>query len=176
MFGGKVMANYEEQLGNPSRGKFVIGGLLILATVIFLIVSTTAAGVQYYSTVDELFSLGEAAVGRPSQVIGAVIGDTIVYDAEALTLTFTVVHMPADNDVLEDEGGLAAALFDAVNDPTRTRMDVVYYGVKPDLLQHEAQAILTGALGEDGVFYADELLLKCPSKYEEAAPQQEAES
>jgi cytochrome c-type biogenesis protein CcmE len=27
-------------------------------------------------------------------------------------------------------------------------------------------------LGEDGVFYADELLLKCPTKYEEAVPEQ----
>ena len=38
----------------------------------------------------------------------------------------------------------------------------------PDLLQHEAQAILTGALGVDGVFYASELLLKCPSRFEES--------
>jgi cytochrome c-type biogenesis protein CcmE len=170
------MSTYDEQIGNPSRGKFIIGGLLILATVIFLIVSSTAAGVQYYSTVDELFAQGEAAVGRPSQVIGAVIGDTIEYNAEELTLKFTVAHMPADNDILEDEGGLAAALFDAVNDPTRTKMQVVYYGVKPDLLQHEAQAIVTGELGEDGIFYADELLLKCPSKYEEASPEQVEES
>ena len=165
------MSIQEEHIGNPSRGKFIIGGLLILATVVFLIVSSTAAGVQYYSTVDELYSQGEAAIGRPSQVIGAVIGDTIVYDAEELTLKFTVAHMPADDEILEDDGGLAAALFDAVNDPTRTRMEVIYYGVKPDLLQHEAQAILTGKLGDDGIFYADELLLKCPSKYEEA-PQQ----
>jgi cytochrome c-type biogenesis protein CcmE len=27
-------------------------------------------------------------------------------------------------------------------------------------------------LGEDGVFYADELLLKCPTKYEEVVPEQ----
>jgi cytochrome c-type biogenesis protein CcmE len=170
------MSTYDEQIGNPGRGKFIIGGLLILATVIFLIVSSTAAGVQYYSTVDELFAQGEAAVGRPSQIIGAVIGDTIEYDAEELTLTFTVAHMPADNDILEDEGGLAEALFDAVNDPSRTKMQVVYYGVKPDLLQHEAQAIVTGELGDDGIFYADELLLKCPSKYEEASPEQVEES
>lgn len=166
------MSMYEEPVGNPGRGKFIIGGLLILATVVFLIVSSTAAGVQYYSTVDELFEQGEAAVGRPSQVIGAVLGDTIEYNAEELTLKFTVAHMPADNDVLEDEGGLAAALFEAVNDPSRTKMQVVYYGVKPDLLQHEAQAIVTGKLGDDGIFYADELLLKCPSKYEEASPAQ----
>ena len=46
----------------------------------------------------------------------------------------------------------------------------------PDLLQNEAQAILTGQLGADGVFYADELLLKCPTRYEEAVPQQVQEA
>jgi cytochrome c-type biogenesis protein CcmE len=166
------MSNFEEQLGNPGRTKFIVGGLLILATVVFLIVSSTRAGVQYYSTVDELYTQGEDAVGRPSQVIGAVIGDSIDYDAQELTLKFSVAHIAADNDILEDEGGLAMELHEAVTDPHRAHLDVVYYGVMPDLLQNEAQAIITGKLGEDGIFYADELLLKCPSKYEEAVPQQ----
>jgi cytochrome c-type biogenesis protein CcmE len=51
-------------------------------------------------------------------------------------------------------------------------MKVVYVGPKPDLLRDEAQAIMTGHIGEDGVFYADELLLKCPTKYQEAVPSQ----
>ena len=42
----------------------------------------------------------------------------------------------------------------------------------PDLLKNEAQAIMTGRMGEDGVFYAEELLLKCPTRYEEAVPEQ----
>jgi cytochrome c-type biogenesis protein CcmE len=57
-------------------------------------------------------------------------------------------------------------------DPSRARMTIVYVGPKPDLLRNEAQAIVTGHLGDDGVFYADELLLKCPTKYEEAVPEQ----
>jgi cytochrome c-type biogenesis protein CcmE len=51
-------------------------------------------------------------------------------------------------------------------------MNVVYKGVKPDLLKNEAQAIMTGKLEADGSFTATELLLKCPTKYEEAVPQQ----
>ncbi len=53
-------------------------------------------------------------------------------------------------------------------------MTVIYNGVKPDLLQNEAQAIVTGKLGQDGNFYATDLLLKCPSKYQEAVPSQVA--
>ncbi|MEK6220682.1 MAG: cytochrome c maturation protein CcmE, partial [Chloroflexota bacterium] len=77
--------------------------------------------------------------------------------------------------LLEQEGGLAQALYAAVNDPSRTHMRVEYVGPKPDLLRHEAQAILTGTMAEDGIFYADELLLKCPTRYEEAAPGQTVE-
>jgi cytochrome c-type biogenesis protein CcmE len=46
----------------------------------------------------------------------------------------------------------------------------------PDLLRHEAQAIVTGRVGADGVFEADELLLKCPTRYEEEVPVQAAEA
>ena len=166
------LESFEQPIGNANRSKFLIGGLVILAAVVYLIVSSTTAGAQYFFTVDELFAKGEDAYGTPARVAGAVIGETIDYDPETLTLRFTVAHMPADNEVLEDEGGLALALNQAVNDPTRTRLDVVYYGVMPDLLQNEAQAIMTGKLGEDGVFVADELLLKCPTRYDEAVPEQ----
>jgi cytochrome c-type biogenesis protein CcmE len=51
-------------------------------------------------------------------------------------------------------------------------MQVVYIGPRPDLLRNEAQAIMTGHLRENGIFYAEELLLKCPTRYEEVLPQQ----
>ncbi|TAK13970.1 MAG: cytochrome c maturation protein CcmE [Anaerolineae bacterium] len=152
--------------------KFMVGGLLILAAVVYLIASSTVAGAQYFFTINELVERGDEAVGTPARVTGAVIGDTIQYDADSLTLTFDVAHMPADEELLNDEGGLALALHQAVSDPSRTRMTVVYVGPRPDLLQDEAQAIVTGQLGADGIFYADELLLKCPTRYEEAAPEQ----
>jgi cytochrome c-type biogenesis protein CcmE len=123
-------------------------------------------------TVDEVKAEGAAAVGKSLRLSGAVLGDTIQYDSETLTLTFDVAHVSGDNLEIEEEGGLAQVLADAVNDPTRQRVSIVYVGPKPDLLRGEAQAIMTGKLGDDGVFYADELLLKCPTKYEQAVPDQ----
>jgi cytochrome c-type biogenesis protein CcmE len=41
---------------------------------------------------------------------------------------------------------------------------------RPEMLRHEAQAILSGKLGADGVFYATELQFKCPSRFEESGP------
>jgi cytochrome c-type biogenesis protein CcmE len=152
--------------------KFVFGGILILGAVVFLIVSSTRATQEYFLTVDELNAKGSSVVDKNLRVSGAVVGDTIQYDANTLTLTFEVAHVPGDNAVLEKQGGLAVALHQAVIDPARARMKVVYVGPKPDLLRNEAQAIMTGHLGEDGIFYAEELLLKCPTKYEEAVPQQ----
>jgi cytochrome c-type biogenesis protein CcmE len=152
--------------------KFVIGGILILGAVVFLIWSSTAASAEYFLTINELNAKGSSVVDKNVRVSGAVIGDSIQYDAKNLTLTFEVAHVPGDNGELEKAGGLAVALHEAVIDPSRARMKVVYVGPKPDLLRNEAQAIMTGHLGKDGVFYADELLLKCPTRYEEAVPQQ----
>ena len=152
--------------------KFMIGGILILGAVVFLIWSSTAATSEYFLTIEELNAKGSNIVDKNVRVSGAVLGDTIQYDAQNLVLTFDVAHVPGDNAEIESQGGLAEVLHQAVMDPSRERMKVVYEGVMPDLLRNEAQAIMTGHLGEDGVFYADELLLKCPTKYEEAVPDQ----
>jgi len=101
-----------------------------------------------------------------------VVGESISYDAKTLTLRFTMANVPADMDEIEKAGGLAAALHQAVSNPNASRLEVVYVGPKPDLLRNEAQAIVTGKLGPDGVLYADELLLKCPTRYEEEVPLQ----
>lgn len=155
-----------------NRVKFLIGGLLIFAAVVYLIISSTQANAQYFLTIDEMLARQAEMQGRELRVSGAVLGDTIQYDPQTLTLTFEVAHVPGDNAEIEAQGGLAQALFLAVNDPSRARVTVIYNGPKPDLLRSEAQAIMTGKLGEDGTFYADELLLKCPTKYEEAVPEQ----
>ncbi len=155
-----------------NRAKFIIGGLLIVAAIVYLIVSSTQASAQYFLTISEMLTRGDEVVGRDLRISGAVVGDTIQYDQQTLTLTFEAADIPGDNAEIEMQGGLAKALHDAVVDPNRPRVQVVYNGVKPDLLRDEAQAIMTGKLGADGVFYAEELLLKCPTKYEDAVPDQ----
>lgn len=158
------------------RVKFIIGGVLILAAVVYLIASSTQANAEYFMTVDELKAQGQSVVGRNLRISGAVVGKSIQYDPQTLTLTFDVAHVPGDNREIEAEGGLAAVLHAAVVDPNRSRIKVTYTGPKPDLLKDEAQAIMTGQYGADGVFHADELLLKCPTKYQEAVPSQAAGS
>ena len=162
----------EPRKGNPL--KFIIGGLVIVAAIVYLMVSSLQANVQYFLTVDEVLEKQQSGElsGRNIRLSGAVLGDTIHYDMDKLELSFTIVHVPGDIDLVDEEGGLAAALHNAVKDPTRSQLQVVYYGARPDLLQDEAQAILTGAMLANGVFEADELLLKCPTKYEGSVPDQ----
>lgn len=148
------------------RMKFLIGGILILAAIGYLVISSTTSSARYFITVDDLVTNPDYA-GKTVRISGAVIGDTIIYDKENLIIDFTVAN------IADDTGDLATALYKAVSDPEATRLSVhIENEVMPDLLRHEAQAILSGTLGEDGVFYATELLLKCPSRYGEKAPDQ----
>jgi cytochrome c-type biogenesis protein CcmE len=154
------------------RVKFLVGGLLLVGAIVYLVVTSLQSTAQYFYTVEELKTKGAAAEGRSLRVSGAVLGDTIRYDPKTLTIIFEMAHMSNDAQAVETAGGLAAALHNATLDPALARVTVVYVGPKPDLLKNEAQAIVTGKLGKDGVFYADELLLKCPTRYEESVPAQ----
>lgn len=152
------------------RLKFLIGGALLLAAVGYLIISGTTNNVQYFMTVDELVN-DPQYIGKSVRISGAVIGETIQYDSRNLIIDFTIANIPADVGT-----NLALTLHNAVLDTAAARLPIhIENQVMPDLLQNEAQAILTGSLGEDGVFYATELLLKCPSRYEESVPEQVAQ-
>ena len=154
------------------KSKFLAAGLLIVAAVAYLIVSSTGSTARFFLTIEELQAMGDEAADRNLTVSGAVLGDTIVYDPFLPQVTFTVVQIPGDPQEVEQAGGLAKVLHTAVNDPNAPRLEIVYDDVKPDLLQHEAQAIVRGQFGDDGRFYADEVLLKCPARYEEEVPEQ----
>ena len=147
-----------------NKWQFWVGIALILGAVMFLILGNTIGGAQYFTTVESLMANPSEHVGKTIRISGAVVGETIQYDSQNLTIAFTIAHIPQDAD------NIGEALFIAANNPNAVRLPVyIENTVKPDLLRHEAQAIITGKLGEDGVFYATELLLKCPSRFEDGA-------
>lgn len=157
---------------NPNRVKFIIGGVLFFAAVIILIISATRQSAQFFLTVEELATSQGELVGENLRVSGAVLGDSIYVGPESGLLHFTIAHIPGDEDEIAARGGLESVLHQAVNNPNNVQLAVSYEGPKPDMLRDEAQAIMTGTLNEEGVFVAEELLLKCPTKYEEALPEQ----
>lgn len=157
------------------RYSYLVLGVGLLAVVVFLLINGMASG-RYYMTINELVSSPEN-VGKNVRVSGAVIGDTIKFDQATGTLSFTVANVTNDDDEIKAAGGLAAVLHQAVENPNGTRMQVVWHNAEmPDLLQHEAQAIMTGKLGSDGIFYANQVLLKCPTRYSDEVPAQVSSS
>lgn len=155
-----------------NKRNLILAGALILIAVVYLIVSSTEQSASFFLTIEELQAMGSQAQTRSSTVSGAVLGETITYDPMEPRVAFTMVQIPGDLEAIEAAGGLAKVLHDATTNTAAARLDVVYKGVRPDLLTDEAQAIVRGKLQDDGVFYADELLLKCPSRYAEDIPQQ----
>jgi cytochrome c-type biogenesis protein CcmE len=137
-------------LGERSRSgfnlKFIAGGALLLAFVSFLIfqlVQTTRSEGAYYMTVNELRSAGPDIVGQRVRVNGSVVAGSEDWNAQQITLKFAIT----------DEGG--------------GMLPIVFYGPRPDNFQRAASAIVEGELLPDGSFQAQNLLLKCPSRYDE---------
>jgi len=150
--------------------RLLIGLGMLGSSVLF--VNSVDSSPEYFISVDELIERKDKLVETNVRLSGVVIGSSIEFDETSNTLSFEIAHVPADYAEVEEQGGLAVVLETAVNDPNRQRIQVVYVGEKPELLRDMAQAIVTGQLHSDGIFYAEELLLKCPSRYEEAVPDQ----
>ncbi len=136
------------------RAKFLIGGVVIASAVVYLIVSSLSSSAQYYLTVKEVQQKGQSMAGRNLRVSGYVVGESIAYNPQASNLSF---------DIVDTHEELTATT-------KLNTLKIVYTGPKPDLLQNEAQAIAEGKLNPDGTFVASNLLLKCPTRYEDQLP------
>lgn len=95
-------------------------------------------------------------MGRDLRMGALVVGDSIQY-----------TQLDATNSRLEFD------VVDTYDNPQYRMHIVVLNEPKPDLLQHEATALVEGSVGADGSFYVNPggLLLKCPTRYEEANPE-----
>ncbi|MCC7353779.1 MAG: cytochrome c maturation protein CcmE [Anaerolineae bacterium] len=125
------------------RIKFAIGGVVVLVAVVYLIVNALGTTGQFFLTVSEVQAKGTSIYGRPLRVSGDIVPDSIDWNAPTLMLKFSIT------------------------DGSHT-MPVSFHGPKPDNMNREgSQAIVEGKLNADGVFQANTLLLKCPSRYEE---------
>lgn len=136
--------------------KFAVGGILIFVAIIYLITNALQGETQLFKTVDEFYAEQSRLTGRDLRVVGWVIGDSIEYtqiDATTSRLEF---------DIVED-----------LDNPSQTLHIVALNEPIPDLLQHEAQALVLGQADGNGNFTAHEdgLQLKCPTRYEEVQPE-----
>jgi len=126
--------------------KFIIGGGLILLLIGWLIVSSVRSAGAYYREVGEVLDQQTTLTGKSLRVSGNVVPGSVLYDAPTLSLSFKIAD-PAD---------------------ASRQLPVHFHGVKPDQIEREgAVAIIEGKLGSDGTVEANNLLLKCPSRYDQ---------
>jgi cytochrome c-type biogenesis protein CcmE len=138
-----------------NRLKYIVGGVLLLGAIVFLVINAMSGSTQLYKTVNEFYAEQSRLTGRDLRIAGVVVGDSIQFteiDGQTTRLEFDVV------DDLDNPNPVLHIV--AINEP------------KPDLLQHEAQALIEGRADENGVFMANQggLMLKCPTRYEELDP------
>lgn len=123
------------------KPKFIIGGAVIVIFLVF-------AGVNFQRSLTPYVSLTEAkAKGSTVQIKGARVEGSEQYNMEEKTFNFKLI----DNSSGEE-------------------FQVIYHGVKPSNFEHATEVVARGRYHQ-GVFEADEILVKCPSKYEAEAPE-----
>lgn len=126
------------------KTKFYAGGLVIVLAIAALIFNGIQTGGNYYLTLDEL-AAKETSIGTRGVRVNAVVDkESVQYDTRAIALSF---------DLVDVESG--------------ARRSVVYNQPMPDLFMKSESVIVEGVV-EGGTLEAHTILVKCPSKYEEA--------
>lgn len=126
--------------------KFIVGGVVVLGLIVYLIFSAVQSAGAYYREVHEVLDQKAALTNKPLRMSGNIVTNSITYDAPTLSLAFKV------------------------SDPTdaNKQVPIHFHGVKPDQMEREgSSAIIEGTLRPDGTVEANNLLLKCPSRYEQ---------
>jgi cytochrome c-type biogenesis protein CcmE len=131
-----------EEESMSSATKFLIGGLVVAAVIGVLIATSFSGSTSDYLSIAEVKALA-ADQARDSRVAGEIVPNSVDWNTRELHLTF----------VIQDETGT---------------LPISYHGPQPDMLVDAVEAVAIGKYNPAGqVFEADELLMKCPSKYEE---------
>ncbi len=140
-----IMAEPQTTKPRKFNVKFMIAGLIIVAAIALLAVSSFQANSMYYLTVPELKAQanadGPAFFEKTVRVSGPLHKESIDWNAKTMTLKF---HINEGNDMFP----------------------VVFVGPIPDTLENGETVVVEGKYTREGTFTASNILVKCPSKYE----------
>ena len=136
---------------SPARSNrtrfFVISAVIVLALG-YMIYAAFPGNALYFLTVSEFNSKAEVQDGRLLRVSGKLVEGTFDRQGNDIDSQFQIT----DKD--GDATGAGVVL------------QASYTGVLPDLFFNpHSELILEGSYGENEVFHADNILVKCPSKY-----------
>ena len=123
------------------KPKYIFGGLII---VIFIVWGATA----FMKTTYQYVPIEKARTAdRTVQVMGKIDFDQVNFNAEESRLEFAIYDAEAEDKA------------------TAEHMKVVFYGTVPGNFDQATSVVLKGKADGDQ-FVADQMLVKCPSKYQ----------
>ena len=121
------------------KAKFIVGVLVIAAFAVWGISSFMATTIRYVPISEVAGSSGAI------QVMGRIDFEAVEYDTDSSRLIFEITD-------LEDHSG-------------GRRLKVIYSGMVPGNFEQATSVVARGQY-RDGALFADQLLVKCPSKYQ----------
>ena len=133
------------------KPKIFIGVIIIVAALGYIIIGGIRDTAVYYLTVSEFRASNDLSAGDGVRLSGYVVPESIQWDPEKIELNFAL-YEEADT------------------------IKVFYKGVMPDQLGDAQMVVTEGQLSEDDTLVANKILLKCPSKYETASPEEHIEN
>ncbi|MFC1988353.1 cytochrome c maturation protein CcmE [Chloroflexota bacterium] len=122
--------------------KFLIGGIMVFLAIGYLGYAAFAGAATYYYTVGELMAQGSSVFGENVRVNGMVADGTVEQGSAGSALQFVIIDANGEES-----------------------LPVVYKGVVPDTFTVDSEVVVEGSLSSDGIFEANILMAKCPSKY-----------
>jgi cytochrome c-type biogenesis protein CcmE len=142
-----ILRDASVRSNRPNKNlKFIVGGVVVVGLIVYLIFSAVQSAGAYYREVGEVLGQQSALSGKLLRVSGNIVTDSITYDAPTLDLNFKISDP-------KDAG---------------KQIPVHFHGVKPDQMDRPgSSAIVDGKLLSNGTVDANELMLKCPSRYEQ---------
>lgn len=125
-----------------SKNKKIIFGLSLFAVAIMIMFfSTMPSAGSKEITIEEL--LTENYKDEYVLTQGMLKQDSVKWDADKIELTFEIV-----------------------DEETNASLPIIYNGVKPDNFSDDVIVIVEGFIRDNGMFEAEKVQTKCPSKYE----------
>ena len=134
----------EEMSVLAHRGKLLIAvGVFILALG-YLGFTAFQGASAYYLTVGELLAKGDSAYDKNLRVNGKLVPTSFVRDANGTLLHFSLIDTNGEETIA-----------------------AVHNGLVPDLFFNEhSEILLEGTYDSSGLFDAQAIIVKCPSKYQ----------
>ena len=143
----------EDDVGRGHRTRFVVLGLVVALSVGYMVYAAFPGNALYFLTVSEFMARDNVQDGRLVRVAGKLVDGSFLREEKSTLSSFRLT---------DEDGGLEGE-----------QLAAAYVGVLPDLFFNpHSEVILEGSYGPDRVFQVDNVLVKCPSKYQSLEQEQ----